>query len=71
MYIVIEIQATSATQVAVVTPIYTSADRHQAESEFHRLCSVAAVSSVARHTIVLLDDEGYLIEVKSYTHGEG
>ena len=68
MYLVIEIQRLSDTTVAI-TPVYSTAVWAQAESEFHRLCSIAAVSSVLKHTIVFMDDGGFTFDRKSYEHG--
>ncbi len=70
MYAVFEIQKTSESSVAVVTPIFTSANEHQAESEFHRLCSYAAISSVLRHTIMMIREDGLPYRVESYDHPE-
>ena len=67
-YIVLEIQRFSAEQIAIVTPIFTSSNRNAAESEWHRLCSIAAVSSVPRHTVILIDDMGIMYTMKSYEH---
>ena len=67
-YIVFEIQRFGEDQLGIPTPIYSHSDRNHAESEFHRLCSVAAISSVYRHTIMLVDDMGTCYEVRSYEH---
>lgn len=68
MYIVLEIQKFSATQIAITTPIYSSSNRNAAESEYHRLCSIAAISSVPRHTVIMMDDMGVLYTIQSYEH---
>ena len=67
MYLVIEIQQTGNT-VAIPTPIYSSSDERQAESEFHRLCSIAAVSKVPRHTVMFIETSGEKREVKTWEH---
>lgn len=71
MYIVIEIQKMSESSVAIPTPIYTNANQDQAESEFHRLCSIAAVSTVQQHTIMMISDVGFVHKTESYEHLEG
>lgn len=68
MYIVLEIQKMSESSVAIPTPIYSNADKNQAESEFHRLSSLAAVSNVPVHSVMILSDEGLLQKVETYTH---
>ena len=49
MYLVIEIQKFSDTQVSVVTPVITRENELEAESEYHRLLSIAAVSFFHMH----------------------
>ena len=68
MYLVIEIQKLSDSSVTVVTPIYSNSDIHQAESEFYRLCSIAAVSQIPRHSILFIKDDGYNIDNRSWTY---
>lgn len=68
MYLVIEIQKLSDSNVTVVTPIYSNSDIHQAESEFHRLCSIAAVSQIPRHSILFIKDDGYRIDSNTWTY---
>lgn len=69
MYIVLEIQKFSESSIAVPTPIYTNEDANQAESEFHRLCSIAAISSVPYHSVMLIEDTGCVRDMKGYYHG--
>lgn len=59
MYIFIEMQ-TSGEQTAIPPAV----------SEFHRLCSVAAVSSVPIHTIVMLDEHGETLLSEHFEHEE-
>jgi hypothetical protein len=68
MYLVLEIQKLSDSNVAVVTPIYSNSDIHQAESEFYRLCSIAAVSQIPRHSILFIKDDGYTIDSKTWAY---
>lgn len=64
MYIVLEIQ-TSAT---VATLVNSYEDRNQAESKYHQILSAAALSSVPKHSAVLMDDVGETIKMDSYIH---
>lgn len=64
MYIVIEIQ-TSAT---VATLVNSYEDRNQAESKYHQILTAAALSSVPKHSAVLMNDEGQTIKSETYTH---
>ena len=68
MYLVLEIQKVSDSSVTVVTPIYSNTDFHQAESEFHRLCSIASVSTIQRHSILFIKDDGYRIDGKTWDY---
>ena len=66
MYIVIEIQAGSGS--AAVVPPQTFSDRNAAESAMHQALSTAAVSSVEKHSVLMLDDEGHMLETRCYLH---
>lgn len=68
MYIVIEIQKMSDTQAAVVTPFYTAENFYTAQSEFHRLCSIAAISSVPWHTVLIMGDGGFIYKKETFVH---
>lgn len=68
MYIILELQQFSETQLTPVVPIITKNNWNEAESEFHRLCSTAATSNVYRHTIVFMDEEGCIVDKKCYEH---
>ena len=64
MYIVIEIQ-TSAT---VATLVNAYEDRNQAESKYHQILTAAALSSVPKHSAVLMNDVGQTIKNETYIH---
>lgn len=68
MYIIFEIQKFSDFQVSVVTPVITRENKLEAESEYHRLISIAAISTVPQHTVIFTRDDGYLFESKTYKH---
>ena len=64
MYIVIEIQTSNT----VATLVNSYEDRNQAESKYHQILSAAALSSVPKHSAVLMDDVGETIKMDSYIH---
>lgn len=64
MYIVLEIQTTST----VATLVNAYEDRNQAESKYHQILTAAALSSVPKHSAVLMDDEGNRIKSECYIH---
>lgn len=70
MKFILEIQAFSEDNASLVTPVITRRDWNEAESEFCRLRSIAAVSSVPTHTIVFMDSNGFVYDSKCYKHGE-
>jgi len=65
MYIVIEIQNTNG-QISTLTWQYGTLN--EAQSKFHTILSVAAVSSVPIHTAVILTHEGIMVAHESYHH---
>ena len=66
MYIIIEMQVLNG--VPAIPPITIKQDWQEAESEFHRLCSIAAVSSVPLHTIMMVDEYGNTVRAEHYEH---
>ena len=64
MYIVLEIQASDT----ITTIINSYADRNTAESRYHQILSAAAVSTIPRHSAVLMNEIGDTIKSDSYTH---
>lgn len=66
-YSVIEIQVNVDGTVGI-PPIATYTNRDEAESKYHTILSFAAVSSLARHTAIIVTDDGKLLERKSYEH---
>ena len=68
MYFVVETQVTKeGTGATLVT---THADRNNAESDYHRILSAAAVSNVYKHGAIVLSDDCYPIMYTAYEHGE-
>lgn len=68
MYIVIEIQKSNDSTVAIVPPA-SYADINQAESALHAALSAAAVSSVPVHSAIMIDDTGVWMKGETYYHG--
>ena len=68
MFIVLEIQKTSETEVA--TLVSTEEDRNKAESKFYQVLSAAAISIIPKHSALLLDADGICIKRESFTHFE-
>ena len=66
MFVVIELQKMSETQIANIVTAYES--RNEAEQKYHQILSAAAVSSVPVHSATMLEDTGYLIKNECYEH---
>ena len=64
MYIVLEIQ----TSTTVTTLVISYEDRNQAESKYHQILTAAALSSVPKHSAVLMNDVGQTIKNETYIH---
>jgi hypothetical protein len=64
MYIVVEIQTSNT--VATIVNAYE--DRNQAESKYHQILTAAALSSVPKHSAVLMNDVGQTIKNETYIH---
>ena len=66
MLAVIEIQKSGET----ATPfVQLFEDDAQAKSRYHELLSIAAVSSVPEHSVILVSEEGNYMFHEKYTHG--
>lgn len=62
-YIVIEMQ-----NGVVGANVWTYDNRNAAESKYHSVLAVAAVSAVENHTAVLLTEDGVSLAHASYKH---
>lgn len=65
VFYVIEIQ--TADGAGSVVP-FTFTDRDQAESKYHSLLAVAAVSDVQKHGAMLFNADGFMIKSQVYDH---
>ena len=64
MFIVLEMQTSNT----VATLVNAYEDRNQAESKYHQILTAAALSSVPKHSAVLMNDEGQTIKSETYIH---
>ena len=65
-YLVLEIQTYGNGSVGNIINAYDTFET--AESAFHSVVASAVLSNLPKHTVVLLDDNGALYDVKSYVH---
>ena len=65
MYLVIEMQCNGET---IANLPFAYKEKPEAESKYHALLSVAAVSKVPIHAVVMLNEEGNMIDHKYYSH---
>lgn len=66
MFILQEIQTTNGNSALV--PAQTYNDKHEAESAFHMALAAAAISNVAVHAVVLIDEHGNVVRREFYEH---
>ena len=66
MKAVIEIQKSGETATPLVQ-LFT--DEAQAKSRYHELLSIAAVSNVPEHSVILVSEEGSYMFHEKYEHG--
>lgn len=66
MKAVIEIQKNGETATALAQAF---TDDAQAKSRYHELLSIAAVSDVPEHSVILVSEEGNYMFHEKYTHG--
>jgi len=65
LYIVIEVQA-SEEQINYLASTYST--EQEAYHEFYRVASAAAISSVPKHLVFLLDEDGYSVDYTMFEH---
>ena len=66
MYFIVEIQGFSNGSFTHL--VTTAATRNQAESEYHRVLSAAAVSELPMHSAILFTGDGTPLLHQCYTH---
>lgn len=68
MYVVIELQKMSDTQLANIVTAHNTLQ--EAESKYHQVLASAAISHVPLHSCVMLNEDAYLVKSESYSHEE-
>lgn len=71
MKFIIETQEYSDGSASVVTPIVSKVNAAEAESEFCRVRSIAAISSVPVHSVFLIDSTEGCLDYRVYNHISG
>lgn len=66
MYIILENQTTS--DGVVNTLVTTKETRNEADAEFHRILSFAAVSDLPSHAAILMTGDGIPLRNECYKH---
>lgn len=67
MYIILEFQTQKDGAVAIVPPVQKS-DYFEAQQAFLQTASYAAVSTVPKHSVLLINEEGVQYDSKIFKH---
>ena len=65
LFIVVELQKNGTQMGNIVTSHETLQD---AQHKFHTVAAAAAISNVEKHSVVLLNDDGFPIERTTFEH---
>lgn len=65
MYLVIELQKTG-NQVANIVTTYEN--KNEADNKYYTILAAAAISSVERHAVTMLSDNGFCLMSAYYDH---
>lgn len=65
LYVVIELQKIGDQMANIVTSHNTLADAHY---KFHTVAAAAAISQVEKHSVVLLNEDGFPVERTAFEH---
>lgn len=68
MYIIIEIQTNANGTLGILT--YTAQDWRQAQQIYHEKLAYAAMSTLPRYAVSLMDNSGRVLESRYYTTDE-
>ena len=71
MKFIIETQEFADGSAAVVTPIISRSDYLEGESEYCRVRSIAAMSSVPVHSVFFIDSQEGVYDYRIYNHAGG
>lgn len=66
MYVVIELQKTSPTEIANLVTVHQTSE--EAEHKYHTILAAAALSSLEFHAAVMLEEDGRPIKNEWYKH---
>lgn len=66
MYIIFEIQKNADGTIGTLVSTY--ADKNQAESAFHSTLASAAVSSLPVHSVLMIEEDGFVCKSDCYRH---
>lgn len=66
MYIILELQTHQDGTVSSMINNYS--DYNEAESRYYTALAAAAISSIPRHAVVMMQDNGLCIQNKYYDH---
>lgn len=64
-YLVIELQTNAGKTANIVTQYSTLA---QAEQKFYQVCSSAVVSTVEVHSVIIIDETGFVMKNECFKH---
>ena len=65
LFIVVELQKNGTQMGNIVTSHETL---QEAEHKFHTTAAAAAISSVEKHSVILINDDGLIIERTTFEH---
>lgn len=68
MFYIIEIQEADTGAGQIVAPIKSATTENEAMSKYHEVLMYAAVSSVYRHTCLVMDGQGTYYAKETYIH---
>ena len=66
MFIVIELQVNNGGQVGHI--LSTHETYSEAQNKFYTICAFAVISTVPKHSAVILDEMGVLLDRQSFEH---
>ena len=65
LFIVVELQKNGEQLGNIVTSFSTI---QEAEHKFHTVAAAAAISNVEKHSVILINDDGFTIERTAFEH---
>lgn len=68
MFIILEVQSNKDETAGTLVNTYSAAQKSEAESQYHLILSAAAVSTIYKHSVFMLRDDGRLVKSECYAH---